>query len=42
MNNPDLVDFLERVKEWSSERQNDVVHMLTGMEASGTNVTMLR
>jgi hypothetical protein len=35
MNN-DLMALLERVKEWPADRQEDVVHVLEGMEESGT------
>lgn len=34
--NKELVELLERVKEWPADRQEDVVHVLEGMEESGT------
>ena len=36
-----LLELIERVKKWPTERQNDVARMLEAMEASGTGVYRL-
>ena len=36
--NTELAELLERVRDWSAERQEDVVHVLEGMEESGTKI----
>ena len=34
--NKELVELLERVKEWPAHRQEDVAHVIERMEKSGT------
>jgi predicted transcriptional regulator len=36
-----LLELIERVKKWPTERQQDVARMLEAMEASGTEVYRL-
>ena len=35
-----LIELIERVKTWPRDRQEDVLHVLEGMEESGTSYRM--